>query len=327
MLAVGWAATWAQAPNGSGTYYKAADGKSGAELKTALCGIISKNIVKRTYKQLWTDFKSTDKRSDGKVWDMYSNATNFTFGTNQDKGTHPTEGYAYNREHSFPNSWWGGTGEDDCYMYTDLFHLYPTDALVNEKRSNYPFGETNGNEFKSKNAFSKLGTCKTSGYSGTVFEPNDEYKGDFARTYFYMATRYENEIASWASNAKHTLAGNAYPAFKQWQLDMLLRWAEQDPVSDKEINRNKAVNKIQKNRNPFIDYPGLEQLIWGDKKSVVFSYDDYEGALTIEGVRTEPEAPLGGWDGAVYNLKGQRVDEEALTPGIYIRNGRKFVVK
>lgn len=315
---------FAQAPNGSGTYYKAADGKSGQELKTALFSIISKGTVKRTYKQLWTDFQKTDKRSDGKVWDMYSDATNYVFGTDQDKGTHPNEGYSYNREHSFPNSWWGGTGENDCYMYTDLFHLYPTDAYVNEKRSNYPFGETKGNTFKSENGFSKLGVCTTSGYSGIVFEPNDEYKGDFARTYFYMVTRYEDVIGSWTTATNHTLDGKKYPGLKQWQLALLMRWSEQDPVSDKEVNRNKAVYGIQKNRNPFIDYPGLERFVWGDLQNVLFKYDDYEGALTIEGVYSEPSRIS---DDAVYNLKGQRVDEDWLAPGIYIRGGKKFIVK
>ena len=309
----------AQGPNSSGTYYKNADGKSGSELKTALYSIISTGTVKRTYANLWNDFKSTDKRADGKVWDMYSNATNFVFGTNQDKGNHPEEGYSYNREHSFPNSWWGGT--QDEAQYTDLFHLYPTDAYVNEKRSNYPFGETNGNKYKSSGGFSKLGNCTTSGYTGIVFEPADEYKGDFARTYFYMVTRYEPDLASWGSN--HTLDGKKYPGLKQWQLTMLMRWAEQDPVSEKEINRNKAVNKIQKNRNPFIDYPGLEQFIWGDKQNIAFSYDDYEGLLTIDGVRTEPDSRS---DDAVYNLRGQRVDADNLAPGIYIRGGKKFVV-
>ena len=263
------ATLWAQGPNGSAKYYSAADGKCGAELKTALCSIISTGTVKRTYAQLWNDFKKTDKRADGKVWDMYSNATNFTFGTNQDKGSHPEEGYSYNREHSFPNSWWGGT--DDEAQYTDLFHLYPTDAFVNEKRSNYPFGETKGNKYKSNDGFSKLGTCTTAGYTGVVFEPNDEYKGDFARTYFYMVTRYEEQITLW-KGASHTLDGNKYPGLKKWQLDMLLRWSEQDPVSEKEINRNKAVYGIQKNRNPFIDYPGLERFIWGDKTDVPFDY-------------------------------------------------------
>ena len=34
------AISWAQGPNNSGEYYKAANGKKGAALKTALCGVI-----------------------------------------------------------------------------------------------------------------------------------------------------------------------------------------------------------------------------------------------------------------------------------------------
>ena len=209
-------------------------------------------------------------------------------------------------------------------MYTDLFHLYPTDKWVNGKRGDKPFGETKGSNENSANNFSKIGACTVSGYSGTVFEPNDEYKGDLARTYFYMVTRYENDLSNWSKAQSHTLDGKKYPGLKTWQLNMLMRWAKQDPVSDKEVKRNKAVYNIQKNRNPFIDYPGLEQLIWGDLQSVLFKYDDYEGALAIDGVYTQPSRID---DNAVYNLKGQRIDDDQLTPGIYIRNGKKFVVK
>ena len=315
----------AQGPNNSGTYYSSANGKSGAELKSALFAIISQKTVTRSYANLWNDFKTTDKRKDGKVWDMYSNATNFVFGTDQDKGNHPEEGYSYNREHSFPNSWWGGT--QDVPQYTDLFHLYPTDAFVNEQRSNYPFGETNGNKYMSSGNFSKLGTCKTSGYSGVVFEPNDEYKGDFARTYFYMVTRYEDVISSWSTAKKHTLSGNKYPAFQTWQLNMLMRWAENDPVSEKEVKRNRAVYGIQKNRNPFIDYPGLERFIWGDLKDQPFSYDQYSTANAIEEI-PDVESPSSS---VIYDLQGRRIDYQIdnrkLPCGVYIRNGKKFFVR
>lgn len=187
---------WAQGPNESGTYYSAADGKKGAELKTALCGIITSGHQKQTYDALWTHYETTDKRADGKVWDMYSNTSNFTFGTDQDRGSGGnTEGDKYNREHSFPNSWFGG--QKGHIAYADLFHLYPTDKLVNNRRGNNPFGENNGEKYSSSTNFSKLGNCTYSGYTGVCFEPNDIYKGDFARTYFYMVTRYENEIATW----------------------------------------------------------------------------------------------------------------------------------
>lgn len=286
------ATSWAQGPNNSGDYYKAADGKKGAELKTALSAVIYNRDeggdLNTAYKALWTHFQTTDARPNGTVWDMYSNKREMTFVVDQDPGSGNQEGQYYNREHSMPNSWFGAKVMP---MYTDLHHMYPTDKVVNNKRSNHPFGETNGS-WKSANDFSKLGTCTVEGYTGTVFEPNDEYKGDFARTYFYMVTCYEEKLPDWYTNygvnnsnaetknaVMATFDGNTYPGLSEWQLKMLMKWAKNDPVSEKEINRNNAVYDIQKNRNPFIDYPGLEEYIWGDKKDVAFSYDRYATSL------------------------------------------------
>lgn len=322
---------WAQGPNESGTYYSAADGKKGAELKTALCGIIrtmkdrgSKSTV---YNLLWTDFETTDKRADGKVWDMYSNITNYTFGVDQ-AGNYSKEGDKYNREHSFPKSWFN----DAAPMYYDLFHLYPTDGFVNNTRGNDPFGETNGSTKKnSANNFSKYGACTYPGYTGNVFEPNDIYKGDFARTYFYMVTCYENEIPSWS--ATHTLDGNKYPGLAEWQLNMLMEWAKKDPVSsDKEVPRNTAVYGIQNNRNPFIDYPGLEEYIWGSYTDVAFSYDNYQTPTAIVGVQIyDNDSHIV----RVYTIQGVMVKTadtfsdaiQHLPRGLYIIDGKKFLVK
>jgi hypothetical protein len=145
-------------------------------------------------------------------------------------------------------------------MYTDLFHIYPTDGKVNGMRSNYPFGEVGNATYVSANGGSKLGSARSElGYSGTVFEPIDEYKGDFARTYFYMSTCYLNKRLDYDN-------GNAMfngARLKEWAVRMLIAWSNEDPVSEKEINRNNAVYVLQHNRNPFIDYPELAGLIWG----------------------------------------------------------------
>ncbi|MBR1712831.1 MAG: endonuclease [Alloprevotella sp.] len=276
------------------SYYAAAKGKAGQELKTALCGIIYSHTT-RDYGQLWTDFRKTDVRSDGCVWDMYSGITNYTFGTDQ-AGNYSGEGDKYNREHSFPNSWFGG--DEDSPMYTDLFHLYPTDGYVNGKRGNYAFGETGSPTYTSANGFSKLGPCSTPGCpSGTVvFEPNDLYKGDFARSYFYMVTCYEAQLEAWYTSygtkegIKVTLDGQKYPGLQAWQLTMLRRWSAADAVSAKETRRNHVVDSIQGNRNPFIDFPGLEEYIWGDKVSVAFDPENY-GAEPPTPV-TKPAAPV-----------------------------------
>ena len=254
-------------------YYQNADGKQGEALKTAMYGIIY-NRTEQRYDDLWTAFQTTDVRSDDKIWDMYSNITNYT--PVNSGSTYSEEGDCYNREHSFPQSWFGS----NTPMYTDLHHIYPTDGFVNGKRANYPFGETSNPTYTSANDFSKLGNCTYPGYTGIVFEPADEYKGDFARTYFYMITCYEEKLPDWYTNYSstdvvHVIDGSTYPGFQTWQLKMLMKWAKNDPVSDKEINRNNAVYAIQNNRNPFIDYPGLEEYIWGSMTTTAFSYDNY----------------------------------------------------
>ena len=239
-------------------YYAKAEGKNGADLLSTLCTIVSAHTA-ISYNNLWTAFKDTDLRPDGKIWDMYSTKA-FTFGTEQ-CGNYTTVGSCYNREHSFPKSWFN----DATPMYTDLFHVVPTDGFVNNQRSNYPFGEcANGTCLTGPNGLrgtGRLGKSTVSGYTGTVWEPDDEYKGDFARSYFYMVAAYNNKVAGWDSPM---LAGNAYPAFSSWALPMLLRWHQLDPVSEKEVNRNEAVYAKQKNRNPFIDHPEFADYIWGD---------------------------------------------------------------
>ena len=300
--------SFAQGPNDSGTYYQAADGKKGAELKTALCEIINPH-TQRTYGQLWTYFQTTDKKDNGKVWDMYSTMREMTFVTDQTgQAGYKKEGDNYNREHSFPKSWFN----DEYPMYTDLFHLYPTDAWVNNARGNDPFGEVGSTYTASANNFSKWGNARSGlGYTGKVFEPNDEYKGDFARTYFYMITCYESyknsngqsrQITSWNCVM---LDGKIYPGFSEWALNMLLKWAKNDPVSEKETNRNKAVYGIQANRNPFIDYPGLEQYVWGDLKEQAFSYNNYVQPTGIGIVDVEADTT----PAAIYSIDGRRLDQ------------------
>lgn len=144
-------------------------------------------------------------------------------------------------------------------MYTDLFHLYPVSGYVNSRRNNNPFGEVADPE-ETFTGGSKLGKCTFPGYTGTAYEPLDEYKGDLARTYFYMATCYHDSIASWESDM---LAGNNTDDFSEWAKELLLKWHRQDPVSEKETRRNDSVFVLQGNRNPFIDYPELVEKIWG----------------------------------------------------------------
>ena len=279
------ATAWAQGPNNTGTYYQTANGKTGSALKTAMYGIINGKYKGTKFQQMaygsgrlngvWGAFQTTDVLDDGTtIRDRYSNITAYTVGDDQGSSS-STEGKGgYNREHSFPKNWFGGSTSPG--PGTDLYHIYPTDVTVNNRRGDLPYGENNGEEWKSAGGYSKVGNCTFSGYSKKCFEPDDEWKGDFARSYFYMVTCYENSQTGWSSDM---LSSNAYPCFNTWALNLLLKWARQDPVSDIEIARNEAVCAKQHNRNPFIDYPGLEEYVWGSKKDQAFSYDNYDGTI------------------------------------------------
>jgi endonuclease I len=244
----------AQIPNG---YYDSAAGLSGNALKIALHDIISNGFVSTQYDDLWDVYPITDKKANGKVWDMYSDIPGgtppyeFTFVTSQ-CGSYNSENDCFNREHSVPQSWFGGASP----MYSDIFHVVPTDGWVNSKRSNFPFGEVGSASWTSMNG-SKLGSCDFPGYTGTVFEPIDSFKGDFARIYFYMCVRYKDEMPSWTSES---FSGGD---LSSWTENMFLQWHALDPVSQKEIDRNNHVHDVQFNRNPFVDNPSWVYSIWG----------------------------------------------------------------
>ncbi|KHT35712.1 endonuclease [Vibrio sinaloensis] len=253
-------------------YYQDASGKTGFALKTALYNIIN-NHQSQGYSAIWTLVKDADIDNyydkDGSILDVYSekpetsDATRFIKVTDQ-CGQYSKEGDCYNREHSFPKSWFGGKVEP---MNSDGHHLFATDGYVNAKRSSWPFGEVGSSTYVSSNG-SKLGSAASGlGYNGTVFEPVDEFKGDLARAYFYMATRYENVIANWEQNSANSdavLDGTNTTVFEPWLLTMLKRWHKEDPVSLKERERNQAVFDFQGNRNPFIDHPEFVTQIWGN---------------------------------------------------------------
>lgn len=249
-------------------YYSTVNTQTGAALKTVLYNKIASHTQVSYTPGVWNAFYTTDIQQSGKVWDIYSTTLHqkppyeFTLGSpHQDNGTGGSvEGDKYNREHSFPQSWFGSTGA----MQSDLNHVFATDKKVNNERNNYPFGTVNAPTFTSLIG-GKLGPNTYPGYSGVVFEPVNEYKGDLARGYFYMATCYENLIGTWSTNgnAGEVLAGNSFPAFDSWHINLLLEWHNMDPVSDKEIKRNNAIYALQNNRNPFIDSPQFAQRIWG----------------------------------------------------------------
>ena len=268
----------AQIPNG---YYNNANGKTGDELKVALHDIIKGHHVV-SYGGLLNAFAYTDCKPNGKIWDIYSN---FEYSISTGLcGEYEHEGDCWNREHTWPQSWFN----EQTTPRSDLFHVYPTDGFVNGQRSNYPYGEVNNPIYTSGNG-SKLGPCVTSGYAGRVFEPIDEYKGDIARSYFYMSVRYYSEDSDWGTSGM-TNKSEILP----WAMTMLLRWSDEDPVSDKEIARNNAVYGYQTNRNPFIDHPEYARMIWDSNWQGGVSYTITCATGLTYGSVSAPESAMEG---------------------------------
>lgn len=258
LTALATAQATAQIPTG---YYDALKGKTGAELKTAVHNII-KNAKVLEYGSgsgsTWYGFYTTDN-DNGYVVDRYSN-NRVKFGAQGDA----PEGL--NIEHSFPKSWWGKT---KTQAYMDLYNLMPSDINANSAKSNYGMGivvQTAGKGFYD-NGCIKVGTG-SEGFS--VWQPSEEWEGDFSRSYMYMATAYQDY--TWTGTAAlNSLQQGDYPTLKEWASKLYITWAKADPVSELEVRRNNAVCKIQGNRNPFVDFPNLMEYVWGD--SIGYAFD------------------------------------------------------
>jgi endonuclease I len=252
-------------------YYAGTTGLKGSALRVALHNLIKNHTVK-SYAYALTAFGTTDIKPDGKIWDVYSDVPGgtppyeYSFGeTGQGAG----EGFGYNREHSCPQSWFGEASP----MVSDLWNLYPTDAYVNNRRGNYPYGEVGSASWTSLNG-SKLGSSVSVGYSGTVFEPIDAFKGDLARSHFYFSTRYFNQDAGWPGSPSFDGAD-----LVPWAAAQYLAWSANDPVSWKERMRNGAIYVIQNNRNPFVDHPEFVAMIYDS--NAVASVEDGVPARSI----------------------------------------------
>ena len=260
LLLLFFTVSFAQIPSG---YYSTATG-TGYTLKTQLYNII-KGHTDNGYAGLYTTYQTSDVdnfyENDGTVLDMYSenpsgtDPYNYSTGSTQRCGSYSVEGDCYNREHIIPQS----VFNEQSPMVADAHFITPTDGKVNGIRSNYPHGTVSSVTYTSQNG-SKLGSSSVSGYSGTVFEPVNAFKGDIARMYFYFATRYENTVAGYSYPM---FDGSSNKVFTAAFLSTLLAWNAQDPVSAREIARNNAIYARQNNRNPYIDHPEYVNQIWG----------------------------------------------------------------
>ena len=256
-------------------YYSGANGKQDGALKDALKSAIRDHTAipyGNGANSTWGVFYYSDRDEEGYCMDMYCD-TWYKFSS---PGSSVS---GCNIEHSFAKSWWGGSNND---AYKDCYHLNPSNSTANSARSNYPLGVPE-KELKSNTGSLKVGKKHhpTMDVDFWVFEQKDEYKGDFARAYFYMATCYGHwsngtydpvcsKYQGWRLDnkdvgSKFAMQNDNYLEFQPWEQEVLIQWHRQDPVSIKEIRRQDAVSDFQHNRNPFIDYPYLAEYIWGNR--------------------------------------------------------------
>lgn len=266
LLIFAFISTFAQIPTG---YYDGTAGLTGAALKTKLKQIITNGHVDHGYGGLWNGYQTTDRdniamtgyENDNTILDMYSENPNgtdpYTYNYPSGQcGSYNSEGDCYNREHVVPQSLFNSNAP----MVSDINFIRPTDGKVNGMRSNFPYGKVGSASYTSQNG-SKLGTSSSPGYSGTVFEPIDAFKGDIARMILYFVTRYESQLSGFGTG--NMLGGSSFPGLQTWELNQLLAWHAADPVSATEISRNNASYTYQGNRNPYIDHPEYVAQIWG----------------------------------------------------------------
>ena len=229
----------------------------------------------------WQALPFTDELPGNVVWDMYSNCVRYYPNKIGDSGC------SLNIEHCLPKSWWGGTVNE---AYKDLYNLNPSDQRANSQKSNYAPGHvTKGDKFD--NGSFRMDAAKSSRYGYICWEPAEEYRGDFARTYFYMATAYE--YLTWTAYPDY-ISKTTYLMFSDSIQKVLLDWHRADPVSDKERCRMDNISDIQGNRNPFIDYPELVEYIWGNKKGQTVNLSALtcafrQGTCIAEEPQPEPE--------------------------------------
>ncbi len=253
---------WAQP---SSEHYAGIDGTAGKNLFLAVSAAANQGYHDLTYGGLWAAYEQTDLRPGTRtIWDMYSDCS-FVFQEDRDRGgSAGSECILYNREHTVPKSWWGGAESEQG---SDIMLVVPTDKVVNAKRGNDPYGEVKSASWTSQNG-SKSGSSARSGYSGTVFEPINEYKGDLARGILGTMTKWQGKWTksggSSTFNGTYTQGGNF--GLTAYAVALFLDWHRKDPVSQKELDRNNGIEATQGNRNPFIDYPELVEYIWGNKQ-------------------------------------------------------------
>lgn len=213
---------------------------------------------------VWEAFRHTDCNAGGIVVNRFSS----------EQHKFPPDGYSpagtMQLLHIVAPSWWDETHNYGDTVTHDLHNVYPCSNDVYEaKRDHIPGYVTDAVYFNEMLRVGRGGL-----YDGVVdmWEPAEEYRGDFARVIFYMVTLYP--MAMWNGTAVNFLTDTKYPTLNRYATTLLLGWHRNDPVDELERRRNDAVEDIQGNRNPFVDIPDLVEYVWGEYKETPIAPDD-----------------------------------------------------
>ena len=309
-------------------FYNSANGLKDCELKGTLKELIRNHTVIGYGEGSWEVFYYADQDENGYCMDMYCDDW-------KKFGAPGSAVSGCNVEHSFAKSWWGGAKND---AYKDCYHLNPSNSTANSARSNYPLGNVT-NLVKTAGSL-KIGKQHHDSLNVdfNIWEPKDEYKGDFARAYFYMATcygkdkngNYDPTVCSayqgWRLDnkdvgSKFAMQNDNYLEFQPWEQEVLIQWHRQDPVSVKEIKRADAVSNFQHNRNPFIDYPYLAEYIWGEKAGEKLNMTDLMGSFETDFIPGQSNGWRGGGTpvtpkpkyGVSWSVNGEEILLDSIT--------------
>ncbi|TXK70888.1 endonuclease [Mesonia sp. HuA40] len=237
------------APSG---YYSGIDQLAGNSLRDALQAIVADpNLVRaHTYNDVIDILKQADENpeNNNQIWQVYTESVKQKI----DFQTSSINTGTWNREHTFPRSRGGffSIEEDETADGISVYWTTNADSLRHANSDAHGLRAVDGPENSAR------GNKHYGQYTGPI-NNQGSFKGDVARSVFFLALRY---------NGLSIVSGYSQITGELGDLDTLLNWHRNDPPDDFEMNRNNIIYSWQKNRNPFIDYPDLIEYIWGNKQ-------------------------------------------------------------
>lgn len=254
-------------------------GLCGAELKQAVHDNYRPQRLCDSPTAMWPAFRLMDTGSDGMIADPFSTVHYQPYGNTAE----PVYGMSYNA--IAPPLWWSCVPAMADSIMRDMHNVVPCNPDVTANKAHYPPLPGLTDIFYDNGTW-QAGTAIYRGSSVNAYTPPYEIRGDIARILMYMVTVYDP--GRWDMFMSRFLNDQHYPAIVPEFSDILIQWHIDDPVSDRETCRNREIELLQGNTNPFVAFPELASHIWGSHKSEPWGADstsqlqaDYDISDTI----------------------------------------------